>query len=252
MKLGFLGFGTIANAVARGIAQDGHDISVSERSAGLSSAFVRDVPNSQIRSNSDLVRAADVVFIGLLPDQLPDVLQGLPFRQGQTVVSFAAGVSRAAITPWVAPARVEAIMIPFPRIATGGSPILTVPHSDLLEQLFGARNTLFAASDETGLAPYMAAQAMLLPIAQMAGDGARWLSDETGDPAKAETFLRSLITSSLSAAPMDQQGALEKLQNDLSTPGGFNAQMRDHLSETGTFRALASGLDALKDRQKTP
>ncbi|MGR3696939.1 MAG: NAD(P)-binding domain-containing protein, partial [Roseovarius sp.] len=33
MRLGFLGTGTIAEAVVRGLAPDGHQITVSERSA---------------------------------------------------------------------------------------------------------------------------------------------------------------------------------------------------------------------------
>ena len=70
--------------------------------------------------------AAEVVFLGLMAETAPGILQGLQFRAGQKVVSFMAGLPLEALAPLVAPAEAVAIMLPFPGIAQGGSPVLAL------------------------------------------------------------------------------------------------------------------------------
>ncbi len=239
MRLGFLGTGTIAEAVVRGIAPKGYAITVSERSAARAARLVKEFPNIVAADNQGVIDASDVVFLGLLAEHAPAVLDGLGFRAGQEVVSFMAGIPLAAVGRLVAPARAVALMLPFPGIAQGGSPILALGQPGLIETLFTPANAVYALRDTDELDTYMAAQAILSPAVQMVGHAARWMGGRGADAMQGEAFLRHLVASSLMTG--DCQGMLDAL----NTEGGYNQRLRQHMEREGMREALSEGLDRL-------
>ena len=115
MRIGVIGTGTIAAAEVEGIAGDGHEIVVSERSRDVSAWLADAFANVRVGTNEQVIAASEVIFVALMPEVAGDVLRGLPFHDGQRVVSFMAGVSRQVLAEIVAPARAEAVVIPFPK-----------------------------------------------------------------------------------------------------------------------------------------
>ena len=109
MKIGVIGTGTIASAVVRGIAGDGHDIAVSERSAARAADLARAFDNVSVHDNAGVVAASDVIFLGLMAEAAGEILAGLPFRAGQRVISFMAGASLEEVAAMVAPATLYAV-----------------------------------------------------------------------------------------------------------------------------------------------
>jgi pyrroline-5-carboxylate reductase len=240
MDLGFIGTGTIASAVVRGIAGDGHRITVSRRGESVSSALAEECPGVSVADNQAVVDASEVVFLGLLPEAAPEVLLDLTFREGQAVVSFIAGLSLDTLAEWVAPARASAIMLPFPGIAQGGSPVLALGDTALIDSIFGARNSVFALRDAAELDAYLCAQAVLSPAVAMVAKAAEWMETRGIDRLAGEAFLRALVGSSLMGA--DCRTMIEAL----NTPGGYNQRLRQHMDEAGIGEALAQGLDSLE------
>ncbi len=240
MRLGFIGTGTIAGAVVRGIAGEGHQITVSERSRAVSAALAQRHANVTVAENQSVVDRSDVVFLGLMADAAPAVLGDLTFREGQRVISFMAGVPLAQVSGMVHPARAAALMLPFPAIAQGGSPILVQGDAELVERIFGARNSVFALGSDAEMAAYLCAQAVLSPVARMVGDAAHWLGGRVADPVQGEAFLRALVASSLSA------GECAPLIEALNTPGGYNQRLRLFMEEGGMRDRLRAGLDRLE------
>lgn len=243
MRIGIIGTGTIASAVVRGIAADGHDITVSERSAENAAALAGTFANVRVADNPTVIARSDVIVLGLIAEVAPDILRALRFRPDQQVISLMAGIALSDLAPLVAPARALAVMLPFPGIAEGGSPILAQGETALLETLFGARNRIFALRDADELSAYLCAQAVLSPVAQMVETAGDWLGSRTGDPAQGEAFLRMLIASSLHNTPA------AALIEALNTEGGYNQRLRQHMERAGTEDALRAGLDRLaRDR----
>jgi pyrroline-5-carboxylate reductase len=238
MKLGFIGTGTIASAVVEGIARDGHQITVSERSRARSADLAARF-GVAVADNQGVVDASDVLFLGLLPDQAAEVLPTLAFRPGQRLVSFMAGVTLDGLAPLTAPADPVAVMLPFPGIAKGGSPIIAMGQTDLIEQVFGARNSVYSVENDVELAAYLSAQAVLSPAVKLVADAAAWLAPKVSDPARAEDFLRVLVGSSL------MTNEIGPLLQALDTPGGYNARLREHMDAAGTPQALTKGLNSL-------
>ena len=200
MKLGFIGTGTIASAVVEGIAGDGHSIAVSTRNAAHSTRLAGMFDCVSVHDNQAVVDRSDVVFIALVAEAAGKVLESLTFRRDQRVVSLMAAASLSEVAAMVAPARAAAIMIPFSGMAQGCSPFMGYGDTDLLQGLFGARNTQFALQSEAELDAYMCAQAVLSPSLRIVADAAAWLGARVDDPAQGEAFLRVLVGSSMMGA----------------------------------------------------
>lgn len=240
MRIGVIGCGTIASAVVHGIAGDGHQITVSERSSRYADALAGVYDNVTVAGNQSVVNASDVIFLGLMAEVAAEVLGSLNFREDQRAITFMAGASLEEANSMVQPARAVAIMMPFPGIAKGGTPIMMLGDVELVQEIFGRRNTVFPLDDADEMAAYLCAQAVLSPVARMVDDAANWLGDRVSDKTQGEAFLRALVASSLA-----DSGA-EALIEALNTPGGYNQRLRLHMEESGMSAALASGLDALE------
>ncbi|MDU8945777.1 NAD(P)-binding domain-containing protein [Ovoidimarina sediminis] len=236
MRIGVIGCGTIARAAVEGIIHDGHEITVSNRSAHHSSSLAEAYENVHIADNQEVVDASDVLFLGLMAEVAPDVLGSLTFREGQVAITFMAGASLEEADAMVRPARATAIMMPFPGIAEGGTPIMMYGDADIVADIFGARNSIFPVQNGDEMAAYLSAQAVLSPVARMVGDAADWLGDRVSDKTQGEAFLRELVASNLSAI------ACEPLIEALNAPGGYNQRLRLHMEAQGMTRALKDGL----------
>ena len=101
MRIGVLGTGTIASAVVHGIAGDGHDITISRRSEGRSSALAAAYETVTVAENQEVLDRSDVVFLGLMAETAWQILGALSFRPGQRVISFMAGASLGEVAEMV-------------------------------------------------------------------------------------------------------------------------------------------------------
>jgi len=239
MRIGVIGCGKIARAAVEGIACDGHEITVSDRSAHHAAFLAETFENVQIADNQGVVDASDVLLLGMMAETARSVLGKLNFREGQRVITFMAGASLEEADAFVRPAHAVAIMMPFPGISKGGTPVMTHGDVELVTEIFGRRNSIFPLRNAEELAAYLCAQAVLSPVARMVGDAAGWLGDRVSDKAQGEAFLRTLIASNLSAI------ACEPLIEALNTPGGYNQKLRLHMEAQGMGAALKSGLTKL-------
>ena len=239
MKIGVIGCGTIASAVVHGIAKDGHQITVSERGAVHAKELADTWANVQIADNQSVLDASDVVFLGLMSEIAPDVLGNLRFHSKQRVITFMAGATLEQADAMVRPARAVAIMMPFPNIAQGGSPVMMQGNSELVSAIFGHKNKVFILNDADEMAAYLCAQAVLSPVTRMISDAANWMGERVADKAQGEAFLRALVSSNLSETGCDN------LIEALNTPGGYNQRLRLHMEAAGIGDSLRDGLNDL-------
>ncbi|ASM75016.1 pyrroline-5-carboxylate reductase (plasmid) [Pseudosulfitobacter pseudonitzschiae] len=239
MRVGVLGLGTIASALVEGIAEDGHSITVSTRSAGNAARLSERFDTVTVADNQAVVDSCEILFLGLTDPVYRDVLSGLAFRADQRVISLMAGPNMHELAGLVAPAKLVARMIPFPSIAIGGSQILALGDSSAIQALFGARNWIFELDTEAELQNWLCAQAVLSPAVLMVKEAADWLVQQGSEYEKAEQFLRELVASSLSARPC------EPLLRALDTPGGYNQRLRQKMVSEGLSDSLSNGLTRL-------
>ena len=240
MRIGVIGCGTIATAVVHGIAGDKHQITVSERSASHARMLAETYENVCIADNQGVVDASDVIFLGLMAEVAPEILGAIRFHSSQRMITFMAGATLEQADAMVRPARAVAIMMPFPGISKGGTPIMMQGDADLVGEIFGSRNSIFPLKDADEMAAYLCAQAVLSPVARMVNDASEWLGARVSDQAQGEAFLRSLVASNL----LDTETSV--LIEALNTPGGYNQRLRLHMETSGMRKALRRGLTELE------
>lgn len=246
MRIGILGLGAIASCVARDLAARGHELLVTERSRRRSEVLARDFDSVRVAPPRSIVSESDLLFLGVTGEAAEAALAPLDFSVGQSVVSFMADIGTDELRGMIAPARLEATMIPFPWIAQTRSPILVLPETRVLETLFGGRHDVIALPDQGTLDEYLAAQAVVSPALKLAETARTWLGAGTGDADGAERFLRLLIGSALMARTDDGEFDLANLLNALNTPGGYNQRLRVHMENAGAFDALEEGMRMLR------
>ena len=252
MRIGVVGTGTIASAMVDGIVADGHEITVSDRGRNHAARLTSTYSNVTVADNQTVIDNSDVVILGLMANVAPGILNSLKFRPNHIVVSAMAGVKNDQLVRMVRPAKEATTAIPFPAIAKGGSTLLVFPRSATVEALFGERNQIVNLSDEDKLNAYMAAQAVLSPVAKILEETTNWLSNRTENRSDAEQFLRVLIGGSLMSRSPEEPNVFSAILEELNTPGGFNAELREFFVENGVMKTLHAGLAQLEDRLKAP
>lgn len=234
--------------MVRAIAAEGHEIAVSQRGAANAARLQAAYENVMVADNQAVIDRSDLVIVGLMAEAAADVLAPLAFRPDQQLVSVMAGVSRDRLSAMIGRACPVTIAIPFPAIAQGGSPLLVYPRSALVEKLFSGKNHILTMPDEASLAAFMAAQAVLSPLVRMLEETSEWLVSRGVAKVSADAFLRTLAASSLTARAPEEAAPFKAILEELNTPGGLNATLREHMLERGMAEDLRAGLDALERR----
>lgn len=236
-RVGFIGTGEIAAALARGLAGRGHEIVVSERGAGFAAALDAEIPELSVAANQDVLDRTDVVFLCLMERAAEEALTPLNFRRDQRIVSVMLAVDLATLARLCAPAKEISITIPLPFIRAGGCPLPVFPESTALAELYGDRNTIIPLGSEAAIPPHFAASAMCSSVYDHLMTGAEWLAGLTGDKAGAEAYLIALIGGYLAQTPLDGKDQLAAVLESLDTEGGLNTTLREHMRMRGERRA---------------
>lgn len=273
-RLGFVGVGTIASAVVRGLCSDTlaappQPILLSPRGARHSAALATQL-EAKVEvapHNQAVVDGADVVFLGVLPTQVDAVLAGLTFDPGRhTLVSL---VSTARRDRLVLASRLPAARVmralPLPAVARqrGATALWPVEACPPGVSLFASLGEAVPARTEDELISLASATALMGQLFEQLDVAERWLCEQEVDSAAAGRYLCALYSGALADAsdrvavtfggepttledPEDIRpfGTLVREQ----TPGGINEQVVRGLRGYGAFERLRQELDQVRSR----
>ena len=130
-RIGILGIGELAGFILRGCEGAGYPFVLSPRNHQLSTQFAARFGAEIATDNQNVVDRCDLIVVCLPAGTGLDVLTGLRFRPGQTVLSAMAGVAPAALQAIVAPAQAHCTMMPGYANALGIGPSLLFPASPI-------------------------------------------------------------------------------------------------------------------------
>ena len=117
-KLGFIGAGNMAWAIASGAVKAGlyagQDIIVSDIAQQRREVFAKELSAKTTQDNAEVIRGAELVILAVKPQQAKDVLTPLAGILGseQLVVSIMAGVSTSGIEEMLGPEAVVVRVMP--------------------------------------------------------------------------------------------------------------------------------------------
>jgi len=252
--LGFVGTGTLAEAVIHGLQETGashHRFLLSPRSEEKSRALAAAYANTtRAESNEAVVAESDIVLLGVLPKQI-GLLGGLPFRKDQIIVSFLAGVSVELVRARVTPATRVVRMIPLPCIEYGKGPILMTPPDPAVEALFAPVGELVIAERESDLDAISIASGLMSSHFQMQNAVVDWLRARGISDAQSSGFVRSLYIGLGELALRDERRRGSLPPENYETKGGLNETARAYLNRVGWFDEMAKVLDVIDAHRRT-
>ena len=133
-------------------------------------------------------------------------------------------------------------------IEHGNCPLPVYPASESLKTVFGDKNSIIELPSEDALVPYFAATAILSSSLAQLNVAKKWLENHVDTPEAAEKYLISLMAGTYSSLKIDGQDRINQALVSLSSKGGLNAQLRNHMKKEGSEDALYNGFLQLGDR----
>jgi pyrroline-5-carboxylate reductase len=245
MRVGLIGAGNMASALARGW---GEPVLCTDALPGKAEALAEQLGGEVAASNAELARAADVVFLCHKPDQLDAVAAQVDGHEdGKAVVSILAGVSLDALRSAYPRASKVIRLMPNVAVEIGRGTICIAPESDdspevraLLERVGTVvtvpERLLDVATAVMGVGP---AYVSLFVEAQV--DAAVRL----GMPPATAVALATAMTEGSAALLAARGFDTLALRRAVTSPGGVTARGLAALEDGGVRAAFHAAADAV-------
>ena len=247
MKLGFIGAGNMASALARGI---GEPVLVFDIDTAKAQALARELGGEAVGSNAELAERADVVVLCHKPKQLGEVAADVAGRAG-AVVSILAAVRTEELERAYPATPVYRFIPNLPaEVRKGvlcyvpGSAAREGPEEEVLE-LFGRSGAVIALDSEPLIEPAMALMScgpafMALVAESFADAGAEHGLD------RDDAVRMTVETMAGTAAYLREHGYdTETIRTRVATPGGTTEQGLLLLEDRGLRDVCRAAVDAV-------
>jgi pyrroline-5-carboxylate reductase len=251
MRLGFIGTGTITQAVVTGLCRFGVSfdrISLSPRNpvtaAGLAA---QDERIDVCASNQEVLDASDVVCLAVVPQIAAQVLGELEFNSRHHVVSFIAGVSLAELRRLIPAAGGLARAVPLPAVAEGKGSTAICPSDEVAKAIFSALGEAVEVDDERKFDALSAVTATMASFYAVLETQAAWLAQQGVEYAAARAFLSGYCVGLAHDAARTEQ-PFSAMVSQSMTPGGINEQLHTELTRRGAYDLYKEALDGVLRR----
>lgn len=251
-RLGFIGTGTITEAIVTGIlagGQDGPDIVLSPRSAARAARLADLSPRVRVaQDNQAVADAAGILFLAIRPDVAEAVVRGLRFRPGQLVVSLVSAVDHDTLRAWIG-GEVEIVRaVPLPFVATRSGVTTVFPPNGTVEALFSQLGTAVPCTTIDEFDLLAAASALMGSFFGIMDHVVGWLKEGGLPQDVARAYLAQHFYSLSLVALRNPSVPLKDLRREYSTSGGLNEQMFAVFGRNGGLDALTLALDGVLER----
>ena len=247
MTIGIIGVGHLATALLEGFLLSGMDpeeilLSPRGKAAQLSARWGLPMATD----NYDLVTRADLVLLAVRPLDAQRAIAGLPWRDGQTLLSLCAGVPRSALN--VAPASTVRAM-PLTAAAINASPTACFPPVPKAMAILERLGPVIPLHDEAQFDLATVNAAIYGWAQDLVRQSADWMTAQGAD-AKTARRLASLTFVAAGRLTAESSESLEGLIAELVTPGGITELGLDVLARRQQPEAWQAACDAVHQRLK--
>jgi pyrroline-5-carboxylate reductase len=250
-RLGFIGTGTITEAVIDGLASSSEypaEIHVSPRNAEIAARLSARYAFVHVASdNQNVLDRCDVVCLAVRPQIAEEVLATLRFSERHHVLSFIAALRVSRLQRLLPNVARIARLAPLPMVARKLGTTIIYPEDAVAVDLFSNLGTSLALADEATFDVFLAASALMGTFFATLHQQAGWLQTQGVDPAVARSYLASLYFG-LSATAKETDTPFAEMVTEFSTLGGLNEQVARDLAAKGAFEAHSVALDRILER----
>lgn len=246
-SIGFLGVGTISEAMVRAMAERegaADALLLSPRSAERSERLAAEFAQCErLDSNQAVVDASDIVVLGMRPQQVDEALSDLRFRDDQVIASLIAGTPPSGIAPLVAPATRVCQLIPLPAIALRRGPLVISPPLPEVVAAMEGLGEIITLQDESLIRTLSCASAFMSTYYELQNSLIDWIAAQGIDAATASRYVRAELDGLAAVGWATPDAERADLPQEHQTRGGLNERVRDRLLETGWFDSLVRAID---------
>ncbi len=246
--LGILGVGHLAGYLVEGWQRARPDLAIvlSPRNAAQAARLASRWGLAVAPDNQAVADAADLVVAATRPRDLVAACAGVKFRDGQVVVSVAAGVPWSAVDAAVAPATAVCAM-PISCAAINESPTLLYPADTLAQALFAALGPVHLMPDQAAFTAASALGAWYAWLYALFADAIRW-AEAAGVPAETARSLVLETARGAAGMALGQPGDPRSVLASLATQGGITELGLGILARGDGLAAWPAALDAVLAR----
>lgn len=262
MKLGFLGAGRMASALAKGFIHagiaTGDSILASDPYETARASIAKDAGIKTTPSNAEVLQSANVIVLAVKPDQVNAVLTEVRphFTDKHLIISIAAGVTLARMEASLpAGARVVRVMPNTPALVGASASAFAIGKSaipedaQLVQKLLAAVGLAYQVKESlldavTGLSGSGPAYVFLMIEALSDGGVAAGLPRETATRLAAQTLLGG---AKMVLETGQHPGALKDM---VTSPGGTTIEGLHELEKGGLRAALINAVRAAAEKSK--
>lgn len=257
-KIAFIGAGNMAASLIGGLLAQGlpaSSIRASDRGAEQREKIAQEYGIEVLASNAQACGDADIVVLAVKPQVMKEVCLDLAahLREGQLIVSIAAGISTASLEAWLGPRGVVRCMPNTPSLLRLGASGLYANARVSAEQRQQAEQLLGAV----GLALWLDDEKLIDAVTAVSGSGPAYFfllieamtasGEQLGLPR--QTAAQLTLQTALGAARMalDSQLDAGELRRRVTSPAG-TTEAAINSFQTGGFEAMVA--QALKAAQQ--
>lgn len=246
-RIGFLGVGTISEAMVRAMAEsDGafDRLLLSPRSAARSERLAAEFAQCErLDSNQAVIDASDIVVLGMRPQQVDEALADLIFRDDHVIASLIAGTPPSGIAPLVSPATRVCQLIPLPAIALRRGPLVISPPLPEVVTVMAGLGEVIALEDESLIRSLSCASAFMSTYYEMQNALIDWIAAQGIDETTASRYIRAELDGLAAVGWATPDADRAELPLEHQTRGGLNERVRARLLEVGWFDDLVGAID---------
>lgn len=252
-KIGFIGTGTITDAMIRGLLAEPAavpQIMTSLRSADISARLAATFPQVLVcDDNQTIVDGCDTVVLAIRPQIAEEVISPLRFRDGQAVISVIAATGRDTLLAWIGADVRFSQAIPLPFVAQRQGVTAIYPPDADTAAVFDVLGTAVQCETKTEYDLLAAASALMATYFGVMHRTTEWLAENGLPEENGRAYLAPLFASLSHTA---QHGGAAtpfiEMSYEFATKGGLNEQVFRDFEDHGGTKALKQALDNVLGR----
>ena len=195
----------------------------------------------------DIVGAADIVFIGLLPTVARQLLPTATFRPRTIVISMMAVMDIEELVSLVRLRRSQVVRtVPLTSCSRRSGPILVHPPNFAIESILNIVGTPIPCNIEKEMKPLIAITGHISPFFEILKVTEDWATQNGVDSAAANLFISSFYTSL--ATSIEPGSDFSEHSDNNATPGGINEQALGRLRGSDHFELIKFSLTEILHR----
>ncbi|MER9293627.1 pyrroline-5-carboxylate reductase [Mesorhizobium sp. M0510] len=247
-KVGFIGTGTITDAIVRGLLREPAALShvvVSPRNPDIAATLAKDFASVTVAvDNQSIVKSCDTIVLAVRPQVAKAVVRPLSFQNGQAVISVMAATDRATLLGWIGSDVRLTQAFPQPFVAERRGITAVYPRDHETAAIFEVLGGVVQCDSGRDYELLAAASSLMATYFGIMDVVAEWVTGKGLSRDKARSYLAPLFSELSRVAQEASSGVpFAELSRAFATRGGLNEQVLADFEKNGGTDALKTALD---------